>query len=135
MERDAALRMLTELLEEIRAERKAGEAGGSITVGADKGYQEQDFIEGLRKLSAIPHVAEYEKKRRSWLICQSEREDAGFGISQSKRKLVEKIFGWMKVVAGLWKTKSGGLRRVISIFSLGAAAFNLIRMAKLIPAV
>ena len=133
-ERDAALRMLTELLEEIRAERKAGEAGGSITVGADKGYQEQDFIEGLRKLSAIPHVAEYEKRRRSWLTA-SEREDLGFRISQSKRKLVEKIFGWMKVVAGLWKTKFRGRRRVDWIFSLGAAAFNLIRMAKLIPAV
>jgi transposase len=128
-ERDAALRMLTELLKQIREKRKAG----AITVGADKGYQEQDFIEGLRKLSAIPHVAEYEKRRRSWLTA-SEREGLGFRISQSKRKLVEKIFGWMKVVAGLRKTKFRGRRRVHWMFSLGAAAFNLIRMAKLIPA-
>jgi transposase len=129
-ERDAALRMLAELLKEIREKRKAG----AITVGADKGYQEQDFIEGLRKLSAIPHVAEYEKRRRSWLMA-SEQADAGFRISQSKRKLVEQIFGWMKVVAGLRKTKFRGRRRVHWMFSLGAAAFNLIRMAKLIPAV
>lgn len=128
-ERDAALRMLAELLKEIRKKGKAG----AITVGADKGYQEQDFIEGLRNLSAIPHVAEYEKRRRSWLTA-SEREGLGFRISQSKRKLVEKIFGWMKVVAGLRKTKFRGRRRVHWMFSLGAAAFNLIRMAKLIPA-
>jgi transposase len=133
-ERDAALQMLAELLKQIRANRKGGEPSGAITVGADKGYQEQDFIEGLRKLSVTPHVAEYQKRRRSWLT-GSEREDLGFRISQSKRKLVEKIFGWMKVVAGLRKTKLRGRRRVHWIFSLGAAAFNLIRMAKLIPAV
>lgn len=133
-ERDAALQMLTEWLEEIRAKRKAGEPSGTITVGGDKGYQEQDFIEGLRKLSAKPHIAEYEKNRQNWLTA-SEREDWGFRISQTKRKLVEKIFGWMKVVAGLRKTKFRGRRRVDWIFTLAAAAFNLIRMTKLIPAV
>jgi len=133
-ERDAALQMLGELLQEIRAKRKAGEGSGAITVGGDKGYHEEDFIEGLRKLSVIPHIAEYEKKRRSWLTA-SEREGLGFRISQNKRKLVEKIFGWMKVVAGLRKTKFRGRRRVDWIFSLGAAAFNLIRMVQLIPAV
>ena len=132
-ERDAALQMMTELLDEIRAKRKAGESSGPITVGGDKGYHEEDFIEGLRKLSAIPHITEYEKRRRSCLTA-SEREGVEFRISQSKRKLVEKIFGWMKVVAGLRKTKFRGRRRVDWIFSLGAAAFNLIRMAKLIPA-
>jgi transposase len=132
-ERDAALEMLAELLEEIRAKKKAGEASGTITVGGDKGYHEQDFIEGLRKLSIIPHIAEYERKRRSWLTA-SERQDLGFRISQTKRKLVEKIFGWLKVVAGLRKIKYRGRRRVHWIWSLGAAAFNLMRMAKLIPA-
>ena len=72
-ERDAALQMLRELLEQIRAKRKAGEAGGTITVGGDKGYQEQDFIEGLRKLSITPHIAEYEKKRRNWLTASERR--------------------------------------------------------------
>jgi len=132
-ERDAALQMLAEWLEQIRAKRKAGGPSGTVTVGGDKGYQEQDFIEGLRKLSATPHIAEYEKNRQNWLTAR-EREDGGFRISQTKRKLVEKIFGWMKVVAGLRKTKFRGRRRVDWIFTLGAAAFNLIRMAKLIPA-
>jgi len=133
-ERDAALQMLTELLEENRAEQKAGERSGGVTVGGDKGYQEQDFIEGLRQLGATPHIAEYEKNRRNWTTT-SEREDGGFRISQKKRKLVEKIFGWLKVVAGLRKTKFRGRRRVDWIFTLGAAAFNLMRMAKLIPTV
>jgi hypothetical protein len=88
----------------------------------------------LRKLSAKPHIAEYEKNRQNWLT-ESEREDEGFRISQKKRKLVEKVFGWMKVVAGLRKTKFRGRRRVDWTFTLGAAAFNLIRMAKLMPAV
>jgi len=132
-ERDAALQMLAELLEEIQAKRKAGEPSGRVTVGGDKGYQEQDFIKGVRELKATPHIAEYEKNRRNWLTAE-EREDWGFRISQKKRKLVEKIFGWLKVVAGLRKTKFRGRRRVDWIFSLGAAAFNLIRMAKLIPA-
>ena len=132
-ERDAALQMLAEWLEQIRAKRKAGGPSGTVTVGGDKGYQEQDFIEGLRKLSVTPHIAEYEKNRQNWLTAR-EREDGGFRISQTKRKLVEKIFGWMKVVAGLRKTKFRGRRRVDWIFTLGAAAFNLIRMAKLIPA-
>jgi hypothetical protein len=128
-DRDAGLRMLAELLKQIREKRPAG----AITGGADKGYQEQDFIEGLRKLSAIPRVAEYQKSRRSWLTAR-EREGLGFQIRQSKRKL-EKIFGWMKVVAGQRKIKFRGRRRVHWMFSLGAAAYNLIRMAKLIPAV
>jgi transposase len=71
-EREAALRMLAELLEELESQREEGEAGGTVTVGGDKGYQEQDFIEGLRKLSVSPHIAEYEKKRRNWLT-ESER--------------------------------------------------------------
>jgi transposase len=132
-ERDAALQMVAEMVQELRAKRKPGEPGRPITVGGDKGYQEEDFIGGLRQLAVIPHIAEYQKKRRNWLTA-SEREDPGLTISQAKRKLVEKIFGWMKVVAGLRKTKFRGRRRVDWIFSLSAAAFNLIRMVKLIPA-
>jgi len=133
-ERDAALQMLREMLEQMRTNRKAGESPGTVTVGGDKGYQEQDFIEGLRTLSVRPHIAEYEKNRQNWLTV-GEREEEGFRISQRKRKLVEKIFGWMKVVAGLRKTKFRGRRRVDWSFTLAAAAFNLIRMVKLIPAV
>jgi transposase len=132
-EREAALEMLRELLGQIRAKRKAGEGEKEVTVGGDKGYQEQDFVEGLRKLSVTPHIAAYGGKRRSWLQ-GSEGEGAGYAMSQNQRKRVEQIFGWMKTVAGLRQTKYRGRRRVDWIFSLGAAAFNLMRMAKLIPA-
>src|SRR5450759_151919 len=64
-ERDAALQMVAEIVQELRAKRKPGEPGRPITVGGDKGYQEEDFIGGLRKLAVIPHIAEYEKKRRN----------------------------------------------------------------------
>ncbi len=83
----------------------------------------------------IPHIAEYEKQTSQWpnWLTTSEREAAGYAISQRKRKLVEKIFGWIKVVAGLRKTKFRRRRRVDWMFRLAAAAFNLVRIAKLIP--
>jgi transposase len=131
-----------------RAEREAGlamvrkiprkEEGGkvqAITLGGDKAYQEEKFIDELRELQVIPHIAEYAKESEQWpnWLTSSEREDAGYAISQQKRKLVEKVFGWIKFVAGLRKTKLRRRRRVDWVFRLAAAACNLIRMAKLIP--
>ena len=68
----------------------------------------------------------------NWLT-SGERNDPGFAISQQKRKLVEKVFGWIKFVAGMRRTKLRGRRRVDWIFRLAAAACNLIRIAKLMP--
>jgi hypothetical protein len=133
-EREAALAMLRAIVEKSRARRPKAESG-AITVGGDKGYQEEKFIKGLRELGVVPHIAEYERNTAQWpnWLTTSEREHPGFVISQKKRKLVEKIFGWIKFVAGLRKTKFRGRRRVAWAFSLAAAAANLIRMAKLIP--
>ena len=134
-ERKAALEMVTQIVQRVRAKQKPGEAVGAITVGGDKGYQEETFIQGLRELQVIPHIAEYETNPRwpNWLTAQ-EREHPGFAISQGKRKLVEKIFGWIKWVAGLRKTKFRGRRRVDWMFTFAAAASNLVRLVKLIPA-
>jgi transposase len=134
-ERKAALEMVTRIVQHVRAKQKPGEAVGAITVGGDKGYQEQTFIQGLRELQVIPHIAEYEANPQwpNWLTAQ-EREHPGFAISQGKRKLVEKIFGWIKWVAGLRKTKFRGRRRVDWMFTFAAAASNLVRLVKLIPA-
>ena len=131
-EREAALEMLKSLLQKRKPDKELGE----LTLGGDKGYQEEQFIKNLRKMKILPHIAEYEKESRQWpnWLSSSEREHPGFSISQKKRKLVEKIFGWMKSVAGLRKTKYRGRRRVHWIFQLTAAAANLVRMAKLIPA-
>jgi transposase len=121
-EREAALEMLKRIK---RRER--------ITLGADKSYQEGEFVRGLRSRQVIPHVAEYapNPKWRSWLN-QGERSDPGFAVSQRKRKLVEKVFGWMKQDK-LRQIKLRGLRRVDWMFQLAAAAHNLMRMGRLIP--
>jgi hypothetical protein len=121
-ERRAALKMLKRL-----------KRGKKITLGADKSYQQQDFVTGLRAQKAVPHVSEYapNPKWPNWLT-DSERNDPAFSISQRKRKLVEKVFGWMKQ-GRLRQIKVRGLRRVNWLFQLTAAAHNLLRMSKLVP--
>lgn len=124
-EREAALAMLDRL-----ARR------GSITLGADKLYQEAKFIAGLRERRVIPHVAEYapNDKWPNWLT-EEERQHPGFAISQKKRKLVEKVFGWGKLDSILRQVKVRGVKKVDWFFRLLATAANLVRMVKLIPAV
>jgi len=126
-EPQAALSMLRELF------AAAGPKAGRATVGADKAYQVRGFIEGLREMGVRPHVAEYRKSMRQWPNClrAEEREDPGFASSQRQRKRIEKMFSWIKVVAGLRKTKFLGQQRVGWSFCLAAAAANLLRMSKL----
>ena len=124
------------------AEREAGLAlvdklkrGQASTLGADKGYQQQPFVEGLRARNVVPHVAEYEPNPK-WLnwLTEAERSSQGFAISQSKRTLVEKVFGWAKLDRVVRQVKLRGKRRVEWMFRLVAAAHNLLRMRKLIQA-
>jgi transposase len=121
-ERHAALK----LLQRIKRSQR-------ITLGADKSYQEEDFVRALRAGQVAPHVAQYapNPKWANWLT-ESETNDAGFAISQRRRKLVEKVFGWMKQ-GRLRQVKVRGLRRVDWLFQLAAAAHNLLRMRKLVP--
>jgi transposase len=121
-ERRAALKMLKRLKRRQR-----------ITLGADKSYQEEGFVRGLRDGQVVPHVAEYapNPKWTNWLT-EEERKDAGYTLSQRKRKLVEKVFGWLKQ-GRLRQVKVRGLRRVDWLFQLAAAAHNLLRMSRLIP--
>ena len=132
-EPQAALAMLEVLVRKGKAQRGEGERR-EWTLGGDKGYQKKELIEGLRELGVIPHIAEYQKNLPQWPNCLTagEREHPGFGISQGKRKLIEKNFGWIKSVAGFWQTKLRGRRRVDWAFCLVAAS-NLIRMVKLLP--
>lgn len=121
-EREAALRMLPNV------RRRSG-----ATLGADKGYQEERFIAGLRQQSVVPHVAEYAPSKNwpNWLR-EEERRHEGFSRSQQKRKLVEQVFGWIKHAAGMRRTKLRGRRRVAWMFSIAATAYNLVRMRKLL---
>jgi transposase len=123
-EREAALQMLGEI----------SEGGRRITLGADKGYQEREFLERLRQRRVVPHVAEYGGKPRPWFggLREEERSDPGFEQSQKKRKRVEQVFGWVKQVAGMWQTKFRGRRRVEWMFRLAVSALNLRRMQRLL---
>jgi transposase len=130
-EREAALAMLDEMGLKVGAVPPAGKRW---TLGADKLYQEEKFIEGLRQRKIAPHVAEYEPCAYwpNWLT-EAERSDPGFAISQKKRKLVEMVFGWGKLNSNMRKLKLHGLKRVNWLFRFLATANNLVRMVKLIP--
>jgi transposase len=105
-----------------------------ITVGADKAYDTQEFVQSLRALKAVPHVAQNCKGRKSAIDGRTTRHP-GYAVSQRLRKRVEEIFGWMKTVGNLRKTRHRGLDRVEFMFTLTAAAYNLVRIRKLTAAV
>jgi transposase len=123
-----------------RAEREAAlslldrrEPGRRRTLGADKQYQERRFVEALRERNIVPHVAEYERgnfSRNS--LREEERNSAGFQQSQRKRKLVEQSFAWIKHWAGFRQVKLRSRKRVEWLFQIAAAAYNLVRMTRLL---
>ena len=132
-EREAALAMLDE---RGRRPDRVNEQTRRITLGADKLYQEEKFVAELRKRKVIPHIAEYECNPHwpNWLT-DEERQDPGMAISQRKRKLVEKVFGWAKLDSIARQMKVRGQKKVDWLFRLVATVANLVRLAKLIPAV
>lgn len=121
-EREAGL----EMLERLRRKRR-------ITLGADKSYQAEEFVSALRRHGVRPHVAEYAPNPQwpNWLT-DEERHDPDMALSQKKRKLVEKSFGWLKQDR-LRQVKLRGLQKVDWLFRFAAAAHNLVRLSKLVP--
>ena len=120
------------------AEREAAVAmvealGGDqrITLGADKAYDTADFIAEMRRLRVTPHVAQNDTNRRSAIDGRTTRHP-GYAVSLRKRKRIEEVFGWMKTAAGMRKTRHRGTARVGWMFTLTAAAYNLVRMPKLL---
>ena len=105
-----------------------------ITVGGDKAYDTQEFVQSLRALKATPHVAQNLNGRKSAIDGRTTRHP-GYAVSQRLRKRVEEIFGWMKTVGNLRKTRHRGKDRVGWVFTLTAAAYNLVRMRNLTAAV
>ena len=103
----------------------------AITLGADKAYDAADFIEELRTLNVRPHVAQNTSGRRSAIDRRTTRHP-GYAASQRIRKRIEETFGWTKTVAGMRKTKLRGLPKVDWAFTFAAAAYNLIRLPKLL---
>ena len=122
-ERDAALVMM----EGIPGDQP-------VTVGADKGYDSKEFVAEARHLKVTPHVAQNNKRRKSAIDGRTTRH-GGYAISQRKRKRVEEIFGWLKTVGGMRKLRHRGMELVGWMFTLAAAAYNLVRIRNLATAI
>jgi transposase len=103
----------------------------AITLGADKGYDAADFVEELRTMNVRPHVSQNTNGRRSAIDKRTTRHP-GYAASQRIRKRIEETFGWTKTIAGMRKTKLRGLPKVDWAFTFAAAAYNLIRLPKLL---
>lgn len=101
-----------------------------VTLGGDRGYDTKGFVEACRERKITPHVAQNDTNRRSAIDGRTTQHD-GYDVSQRKRKRVEEVFGWMKTVAQQRKTRFRGLDRVGWMFTLAAAAYNLVRMRNL----
>ena len=121
----------------LKARRKA--AGHRITVGEDKAYDTADHVAALRELDVTPHVARNDAvtktgtRRRSAIDGRTTRH-AGYGMSQSRRAMIECIFGWGKQHGTMRKTKHRGIVRVAGDFLLNLIAYNLIRIPRLVAA-
>jgi transposase len=120
-ERVAALHMI-----EPRADRPT-----AITLGADKAYDAEDFVNELRSMNVTPHVAQNTNGRSSAIDGRTTRH-SGYVVSQRVRKRIEEAFGWIKTIAGQEKTSFRGRDRVGWAFTFAAAAYNLVRLPKLI---
>jgi transposase len=120
-ERDAAMLM---------AERIEGTE--RVTVAADKAYDTKDLVAVMRELNVTPHVTQNEKRPGGSAIDGRTTRHAGYQLSQRKRKRIEEVFGWMKTVGMLRKTRHRGVFKVGWVFTFTAAAYNLVRMRNLL---
>lgn len=119
-ERRVALEMLDE---NLPGERR-------VTLGADKGYHTREFVHECRRRNVTAHVAD--KATHSQLDRRTTRQP-GYSVSQRIRKRVEEIFGWTKTVGGFRRTRYRGSAKTQMAAYIVGAAYNLTRMAKLLP--
>jgi transposase len=127
-ERDAALSLL---------DRRA--ASRRITVGADKAYDVRNFVEALKERQVTPHIAvdgniRWNGISRATAIDRRTTRHPGYWVSQRLRKRIEEIFGWIKTTGGLGQLKVRGLKKANTTFLLALAAYDLVRLPKLLEA-
>ena len=119
----------------LKARRKA--AGHPITAGEDKAYDTKDHVAALRQAGVTPHVSQNNavtktgRFRRSAIDRRTTRHE-GYAMSQTRRAMIECIFGWGKQHGTMRKTKHRGIARVATDFLLNLIAYNLIRIPKLL---
>ena len=130
-EREVALGLLDRVVgpKNMREEKQ-------VTLGADTQYQEEKFIEALSQREVAPHVSEYTQGGSNMgknSLTEAERADERRPISQRKRKLIERVFGWSKLDGPMRQVKLRGLARVDWFYRMTISAYNLVRMRRLIP--
>lgn len=104
------------------------------TLGADAGYDTADFVAACRERGVTPHIAQTRDQRRRSAVDGRTTRHGGYSVSQRIRKRVEEIFGWAKTVGCFRKTRFKGRPRTQLAAHFVAAAYNLIRVAKLMRA-
>lgn len=131
-ERTEALALLDRTLGKVET-RPEMAAQWTTTLGADTQYQTSDFVQGLRDRRVVPHVSEYKMGNLGKnQLTVTERQDPRLTVSQNKRKLVERIFGWSKLDRMLGRVKQRGLKKVDWLFRFVITAYNLTRIRRLI---
>ena len=104
-----------------------------ITLGADKAYDTSDFVEVCRDRNVTPHVAQNVSRPGGSAIDGKTTRHKGYAVSQTKRKIVEEIFGWAKTVGGMRKTRYKGKEKTQLWAYIVGAAYNMLRISKLCP--
>ncbi|MBI1806819.1 MAG: IS5 family transposase [Ignavibacteria bacterium] len=105
-----------------------------LTLGADKNYDTKEFVDDMRSLKITLHAAQNTKRRGGSAIDERTTRHPGYQISQWKRKIVEEIFGWIKTIGPMRKTKHKGVERGGWMFTFTNAVYNLIRIRNIIGA-
>ena len=123
-ERDAATALTQDLPE-------------GATLGADKNYDAEAFVEDLKTRKIVPHIAingtvSKLGKVRKTAVPPQVAASIGYEISMRCRKRIEEIFGWSKIFGGLAQLKVRGLDKVKAVFTFGLVAYNIIRLPKLL---
>jgi len=98
------------------------------TVGADKGYDTQDFVGRMKLLGVKAHVA---RKTTGSAVDGRTARGKGYAMSLRRRKMIEEAFGWIKTVGGLRKTRHIGLAKLAGQALFTFAAYNLTRLLNL----
>jgi transposase len=105
-----------------------------VTVGGDKAFDTKRFVAECREMNVTPHVAQNITTTRGSCVDGRTVRQPGYAISLRVRKRVEEIFGWMKTVGGFRRTRYRGEARTQLASYLVGAAYNLLRIARLLPA-
>jgi transposase len=123
-ERSAALEQLAKVARHARRRP---------TVAGDKGYDTRGFVQGCRAHGITPHVAQAVRRSGGSAIDRRTTRHAGYAVSQRVRKRIEEIFGWLKTVGGFRRTRYKGRARTQLAATLAGAAYNLVRLSRLVP--